>query len=150
MTGRYPTSTGMFMNDLYLPDNELCMGEIFKQAGYATAFYDKWHLDVHGRLINVEPDRRQGFDYWKASECSHNYNKMLYFENNDPNVKYWNQYSPFAIEEDAEKYLEQASKKNNPFLLFLSIETPHFSKQEAPDEYRAMYPPADLILPPCY
>jgi arylsulfatase A-like enzyme len=148
MTGRYPTTTGMFMNDLYLPDEELCMAEIFKSAGYMTAFYGKWHLDGHGRYENVAPGRRQGFDYWKASECSHEYNKMLYFENDDPNVKYWNKYSPFAIEEDAEKYLEQAAAKNNPFLLFLSIETPHFSKHEAPDEYRALYPPADLLLPP--
>ena len=25
MTGRYPTTTGMFLNDLYLPKSELCM-----------------------------------------------------------------------------------------------------------------------------
>ena len=38
MTGRYPTSTGMFLNDAYLPDSELCMAEVLKQAGYATAY----------------------------------------------------------------------------------------------------------------
>lgn len=78
MTGKYPTSTGMFLNDLYLPSEELCMAEIFKAEGYDTAFLGKWHLDGHGRYNDVAPERRQGFDYWKALECSHNYNKMAY------------------------------------------------------------------------
>jgi arylsulfatase A-like enzyme len=66
LTGRYPTTTGMFLNDLYLPDEELCMAEIFKAEGYNTAYLGKWHLDGHGRENNVELERRQGFDYWKA------------------------------------------------------------------------------------
>src|SRR5580698_11148243 len=45
MTGRYPTSTGMFLNDAFLPMTELCMGDIFKSAGYDTAYIGKWHLD---------------------------------------------------------------------------------------------------------
>ena len=49
LTGRYPTSTGMFLNDLYLPDEELCMAEIFRTAGYETGYIGKWHLDGHGR-----------------------------------------------------------------------------------------------------
>jgi len=146
MTGRYPTSTGMFMNDLYLPEREVCMAEIFKKAGYSTAYYGKWHLDGHGRFNNVEPERRQGFDYWKASECSHSYNKMLYYENNDPNVKYWSRYSPFAMEEDVEKYLEQVSKDKSPFLLFVAFATPHFSKDQAPEQYQEMYPKSELQL----
>lgn len=147
MTGRYPTTTGMFMNDLYLPPSELCMASIFKRAGYSTAYYGKWHLDGHGRFNNVAPDRRQGFDYWKASECSHEYNHMIYYENNDSSVKYWNQYSPFAIEEDVEKYLEQISKNKNPFLLFVSFATPHFSKDQAPEIYQEMYPQSELQFP---
>ena len=78
MTGRFPTSTGMFMNDLYMPEKELCMAEIFKKQGYATAFYGKWHLDGHGRLNNVQPFRSQGFDYWKGIECTHDYNGYRY------------------------------------------------------------------------
>ncbi len=148
MTGRFPTSTGMFMNDLYMPEKELCMAEIFKKQGYATAFYGKWHLDGHGRLNNVQPFRRQGFDYWKGIECTHDYNKMPYFENNDLKVKYWDKYSAFAIVDDAAIYLEQASKSANPFLLFLSIESPHFSQHTAPQHYQDMYPKEKLVLSP--
>ncbi len=115
MTGRFPTTTGMFMNDLYLPEHELCMAEIFKSAGYKTAYYGKWHLDGHGRYNNVQPYRRQGFDYWKALECSHVYNKMPYYENEDFEMKYWDTYSPFAIVEDAGKYLDEIAKEKDPF-----------------------------------
>jgi len=147
MTGRYPTTTGMFMNDLYLPDKELCMAEIFRKAGYHTAYYGKWHLDGHGRLNNVAPERRQGFSYWKAAECSHEYNKMPYYDNDDPTIKYWSGYSPFAMESDVEKYLEQHAKDGNPFLLFVSFATPHFSKDRAPGKFLEMYPPSGLELP---
>ena len=66
MTGKYPLSTGMFMNGLYLPSQELCMAEIFKEAGYDTGYIGKWHLDGHGRDAYIPKDRRQGFDYWKV------------------------------------------------------------------------------------
>ena len=147
MTGRYPTTTGMITNDIYLPDRELCMAEIFKAAGYSTAFYGKWHIDGHGRMNNVQPDRRQGFEYWKGSECSHDFNNMPYYENEDPALKYWEGYSPFSMEADIEKYLTERSKEVDPFLLFISLETPHFSKHIAPKKYMDMYPPASLELP---
>lgn len=146
LTGKYPTSTGMFMNDLYLPERELCMAEIFKSAGYNTAYYGKWHLDGHGRFNNVQPYRRQGFDYWKALECSHDYNNMAYYENEDFELKHWDKYSPFAIVEDAGNYLETLANNTNPFLLFISLATPHFPHNTAPEEYKKLYLPEELVL----
>jgi len=146
LTGRFPTTTGMFMNDLYLPKEELCMAEIFKSAGYQTAYYGKWHLDGHGRYNNVQPYRRQGFDYWKVLECSHDYNNMPYYENEEIEIKYWEKYSPFAIVEDAGEYLEEISKDENPFLLFISLATPHFPHHTALEEYKQMYPQSELEL----
>lgn len=148
MTGKYPTSTGMFLNDLYLPEEELCMAEIFKSAGYNTAYLGKWHLDGHGRFNNVEPERRQGFDYWKALECSHDYNKMPYYENEDPEMKYWEGYSPFAISKEAQNYLSKQKNSNKPFLLFVSIAAPHFPHQTAPQEYKDLYPESELQIAP--
>ncbi|MFI3268579.1 MAG: sulfatase, partial [Rikenellaceae bacterium] len=148
MTGRYPTSTGMFLNDLYLPDDELCMAEIFKAAGYNTAYIGKWHLDGHGRINNVEMERRQGFDYWKGLECSHDYNKMPYYDNEDPEMHYWDGYSPYAISEDANSYLEDNHNNDNPFLLFVSIATPHNPHFSAPEDMKAMYPVDELELKP--
>ncbi|UMB54127.1 sulfatase [Lutibacter sp. A64] len=148
LTGRFPTSTGMFVNDIYLPSEEVCMAEIFKEEGYNTAYIGKWHLDGHGRLNNVEPERRQGFDYWKALECSHNYTKMPYYDNNDPELKYWKGYSPFALTKDANQYLSIHAKDENPFLLVISIGTPHYPHGSASKKYKEMYPLEDLIIAP--
>ena len=146
LTGKYPTSTGMFLNDLYLPSEELCMAEIFKDANYSTAYLGKWHLDGHGRKENVEPERRQGFEFWKGSECDHNYPKEHYYANNDPEIKYWEGYSTSAISKEAQHYMEENAKSENPFLLFVSIATPHFPHQTAPKEYMDMYTPDKLKL----
>lgn len=148
MTGKFPTSTGMFLNDLYLPSEELCMAEIFKAEGYNTAFYGKWHLDGHGRLNDVAKERRQGFDYWKALECSHDYNKMPYYDNSSPEMKYWEGYSPFAISKDAQNYLTEQAESEKPFLLFLSIATPHFPHTSALQEYKDLYPESEIELAP--
>ncbi len=146
LTGKYPTSTGMFLNDLYLPEEELCMAEIFKSAGYNTAYLGKWHLDGHGRFMNVEPERRQGFDYWKALECSHDYNNMAYYENDSPEIKYWEGYSPYAISKEAQNYMDEHADDENPFLLFVSIAAPHFPHDNAPEDLKALYPEDKIIL----
>jgi arylsulfatase A-like enzyme len=148
LTGRYPTTTGMFLNDIYLPSEELCMAEIFKSSGYNTAYIGKWHLDGHGRHNNVDPERRQGFDYWKALECSHDYNKMLYYENQSDEKKVWDDYSPNAISEDAQQYLSEYADGDTPFLLFVSLGTPHFPHNTAPEEYQSLYPESEIKLSP--
>ncbi|MEN8777320.1 MAG: sulfatase-like hydrolase/transferase, partial [Polaribacter sp.] len=63
LTGRFPTTTGMFLNDIHLPAEELTMAEIFKKKGYNTAYWGKWHLDGHGRSTFIPKERRQGFDF---------------------------------------------------------------------------------------
>lgn len=148
LTGRYPTSTGMFVNDIFLPSEEVCMAEIYKLAGYSTAYIGKWHLDGHGREDNVEPDRRQGFDYWSGLECSHDYTGMPYFENDDPAKKIRDGYSTFAESKAARDYLEKHSKDKDPFLLFVSFATPHFPHNTAPQAYKDLYPISALPLSP--
>lgn len=148
MTGRYPTSTGMFFNDLYLPDEELCMAEIFKSEAYNTAYLGKWHLDGHGRHNDVAPERRQGFDYWKALECSHNYNKMAYYENSSSEMKYWEGYSPFAISKDAQQYITEQATNTNSFLIVVSFATPHFPHGSALKEYKDLYPEDEIQMAP--
>ncbi len=63
MTGRMPTRNGMFnVGFPYeyggLAKDEVTMGEVLSQAGYATAFFGKWHLgDVEESYAT-----NQGFD----------------------------------------------------------------------------------------
>lgn len=148
LTGKFPTTTGMFVNDLYFPAEEVTMAELFKEAGYNTAYWGKWHLDGHGRSSFIPKERRQGFDFWKALECSHNYTKMPYYDNDNQELKHWKKYSPFAITEDAISYLEKHANDENPFLAVISIATPHYPHGSAPKKYKDMYPPESLTLNP--
>jgi len=148
LTGKFPTTTGMFLNDIYLPSEEVTMAELFKAEGYKTAYWGKWHLDGHGRSTYIPKERRQGFEYWKALECSHNYTKMPYYDNDNPELKHWEEYSPFAIVKDANQYLEQHANDKVPFLAVVSIATPHYPHGSAPKKYKAMYPPGTLTLNP--
>ena len=146
LTGKYPTTTGMFLNDIYLPAEELCMAEIFKANGYKTGYIGKWHLDGHGRNSYVAPERRQGFDYWKGSECDHNYNKEHYYSHSDTTIQYWQGYSTHAIANDAQDYLAKHAKTTEPFLLFVSMATPHFPHESAPNAYKELYTPDRIKL----
>lgn len=139
LTGKFLTATGMMLNDLYLPSEEYCMAEIFADAGYKTAYIGKWHLDGHGRKNNVAPERRQGFQFWMADECCHTYDSCFYYENADPEIKYWEGYSEYAKVKAANNYLKKSREDNKPFLLFLSLATPHFPHNTAPAEYKSLY-----------
>jgi arylsulfatase A-like enzyme len=148
MTGRYPLSTGMFMNDLYLPSEELCMAEIFKKAGYDTAYIGKWHLDGHGRDVFVPKNRRQGFDYWKAMECTHEYNESYYYAGDDPVKRMWAGYDAFPQTEHAQQYIREHAKGDKPFLLVISYGGPHFPHRYAPEQFKDLYPADSIELRP--
>lgn len=148
LTGRYPTSTGMFLNDAHLPDEELCMAEILGTAGYATGYIGKWHLDGHGREAYIPPDRRQGWQYWKAAECDHNYNRSHYYTGNSDEKRYWEGYDAFAQTKDAQQYLRDRATNGRPFILMISYGVPHFPHKTAPEEFKAMYPLEKIQLPP--
>jgi arylsulfatase A-like enzyme len=148
MTGRYPTSTGMFLNDLSLPSEELCMAEIFGAAGYATAYIGKWHLDGQGRDSYIPPERRQGWQYWKAAECDHNYNRSHYYTGTSDQKHFWDGYDAFAQTKDAQQYLRDHARTNAPFVLMVAYGGPHFPHGTAPAEFLAMYPVDKIQLPP--
>ena len=148
MTGRYPTSTGMFLNDLALPTNALCMGDIFKADGYTTGYIGKWHLDGHGRESYIPPDRRHGWEYWKGAECDHTYNHSHYYTDDSDQIQYWEGYDAFAQTKDAQQYVRDHAQGSQPFILVLSYGEPHFPHGTAPAEYRALYPAEKIKLPP--
>jgi arylsulfatase A-like enzyme len=138
----------MFMNDLYLPAEELCMGEIFKEAGYETAYIGKWHLDGHGRDVFIPRDRRQGFDYWKVLECTHEYNKSYYYAGDDPTKRTWDGYDAYPQTRDAQEYIRNHANGDRPFLLVMAYGGPHFPHRYAPEEIKQRYPVESIVLRP--
>lgn len=148
LTGRYPTTTGVFMNDVSLSPDEESIGKAFKSGGYNTAYIGKWHVDGHGRASYIPPERRQGFEYWKVLECTHDYQNSQYYDNNDPNIKTWPGYDAFAQTEDAQSYIKEHAHAEKPFFLVLSLGPPHFPHHNAPEQYQKMFSPDSVTFAP--
>ena len=146
LTGQYPTTTGMIFNDLHLPEESVTMAELFKESGYKTCYIGKWHLDGMGRFEFTPPERRQGFDYWKALECSHDYNNLLYYTGDNSEKNFWEGYGPYAETEDAISYIHQNAESDKPFLMVLAWGAPHFPHNSAPKELQQLFNPEDIVI----
>lgn len=147
LTGQYPLTHGVIVNDVPIQGEPVGLGDAFKSAGYNTAYIGKWHVDGRGRRRYIPPERRLGFDYFKALECSHEYNQSAYYDNDDPSLRYWDGYDVFAQTADAQAYIESQSEET-PFMLVLSWGPPHNPYQTAPQAYRDMYDPQEIQLRP--
>jgi arylsulfatase A-like enzyme len=146
LTGQYPTTTGMIFNDLHLPGESITMAELFRESGYETCYIGKWHLDGMGRFAYTPPERRQGFEYWKALECSHDYNNLLYYTGDSDEKQYWTGYGPYAETRDAVSYIHQHAGSDTPFLMVLAWGAPHFPHHTAPEELQELFDPEDIVL----
>lgn len=146
MTGQYPLTHGLFMNDVQLDTSRTTLAEVFSEAGYNTGFIGKWHMDGHGRSSFVPENRRQGFQYWRALECTHNYNKSAYYSGDSDEKLFWDGYDAHAQAEDAINYIGEQAQKSNPFVLFVSMGPPHDPYQTAPEKYRAMYEHREIAV----
>ena len=147
LTGQYPLTHGVIVNDAPISGEPVGLGEAFKRAGYNTAFIGKWHVDGQGRSSYIPPERRLGFDTFLALECTHDYNESAYYAGADPTVRYWDGYDVFAQTVAAQRYI-QANEGEQPFLLALSWGPPHNPYESAPPEFRAMYDPRAIDLRP--
>lgn len=153
LTGQYPLTHGIFYNDKPLPNEALTLGEIYKNEGYQTGYIGKWHLNGHqrgedpfsGRDKPVPTDRRQGFDYWKVREVTHNYNNSFYFD--EKNEKHtWPGYDVFPQTDSAISFISK--NKARPFALVLSYGPPHDPYFSAPEEFKKRYNATQLTLRP--
>jgi len=147
LTGQYALTHGVFVNDVRLDPEARTLGKVFKEAGYRTAYVGKWHLDGQERSAFIPEERQHGFDYWKALDCTHDYNDSKYFEDNDPAPRKWDGYDAFAQAEDVISYLK-SHDGSAPFFLTLSFGPPHDPYHTAPEAFRALYDPAAIELRP--
>ncbi len=142
LTGQYPLTHGIFMNDLQLPMDRPTLGTVLKENGYRTGYIGKWHLDGANRSGFTPPGpRRQGFDFWAVGNCTHDYMNSLYFRD-DPTPRYWNGYDAIAQTDLALEFLAQ--EEETPFALVLSYGPPHNPYDQVPQRYLDLYPP-DIV-----
>lgn len=147
LTGQYPLTHGVIVNDVPISSEPVGLGDAFKRAGYSTAYIGKWHVDGRGRSSYIPPERRLGFEYFKALECSHDYNRSAYYAGDDDAKRYWDGYDVFAQTADARSYIESRSGEP-PFMLVLSWGPPHNPYETAPKRFRDMYAADSIALRP--
>ena len=147
ITGCYPLTHGVFLNDVCLGTGMVSIAEAFNDAGYTTGYIGKWHLDGHGRSNYIPPERRHGFQFWKALECTHDYNNSHYYADDDTTKRTWDGYDAVAQTREAQRYIREHAG-DGPFALFLSWGPPHNPYDTPPAEYRQYYDPAGLVLRP--
>lgn len=145
VTGRYPTTHGVFLNDVPLNNDAVSLAQAFRGAGYTTGFIGKWHIAGDGRLSFIPPELRQGFEFWRACECTHDYNRSLYY-GDTPEPKYWKGYDAEDQTREAEAFIRSHQKQ--PFLLVLSWGSPHNPYNTAPEQFKKLFKPEDIKLRP--
>jgi arylsulfatase A-like enzyme len=152
LTGQHALTHGVFYNDRPLRNEAVTLAEVCQQSGYQTGFIGKWHINggmekdfSKGRLAPIPADRRQGFEYWRGLECTHDYNNSPYY--NEVNKRFvWQQYDAISQTDSAIGFMTQ--KRDAPFFLLLSWGPPHDPYQTAPKEYRQKYAGKSMTLRP--
>ncbi len=147
LTGQRALTHGVFLNDVLLAPTATTLAKVLRAAGYDTGLIGKWHLNGDGRSAFIPRERRQGFDYWKALECTHDYNRSFYYADGPEKLE-WEGYDAAAETLDAQQYLRDHARSVKPFLLFLCWGPPHDPYQTAPQQYQALYENRLLKLRP--
>lgn len=160
-TGRYPTETGCFRNNVMLPQGVKTLGNYIEEAGYETAYIGKWHLASDGELEKppiidhtitaIPKELRGGYTgYWRAADVleftSHGYDGYVFDENN--NRIDFKGYRADCINDMALEFLDVWDGKK-PFFMTVSQIEPHHQNDrkhyEGPDGSKEKY--KDYVLP---
>jgi arylsulfatase A-like enzyme len=147
LTGRYPLSNGMVLNDVRLPVTERTIAHCLRDAGYRTGYVGKWHLDGHHRGGFTPPGpRRQGFDdFWAVANCTHNYMHSFYFRD-EPEPIWIDGYDADHFTDLSVQFIRDNAPQQ-PWCLFVSWGPPHDPCRLMPEEY-LIYDPNAIELRP--
>ncbi len=145
LTGHWTNRTGVWhtiMGRSMLRENEVTMGQVFKDAGYATGMFGKWHL---GDNYPFRPEDRgytevmrhggggvgQTPDYWDNA-----YFDGTYFHNGKPEPV-----SGFCTDvwfDYAKRFITQQKQAGKPFLAYIATNAPH-GPMHSPEECSVPY-----------
>ena len=156
MTGRYPTHSGIVVNNLEPDTRQRCLAHVFADAGYDTAYIGKWHLS--GRKFKYAGKRernnfaiaaygrenpeteftppgpgRLGCRYWEAFNMHLEHIRSPFYRDS-PERLHLEGFQTDGLTDLALDYLRRAPE---PFLLILSPHPPHhpYRPDESPPGY---------------
>lgn len=150
LTGRFSHQTGMIQNDLMLPPAELCWPELFRDAGYATHYIGKWHLDGEDKPGYVPRGwRRRGFETFEGFNRGHVYHRSYGFDDDGRPLQHkWQAHGRPYYEPtfQTDLAIDFMRRQDRPFCCYLSWGPPHTPFQ--PPAAWKKYQPADVRLRP--
>ena len=160
-TGKWPTETGCFRNNIMLPANVKTLGSYIEEAGYETAYIGKWHLASDGELEKppaidhtvtaIPRELRGGYTgFWRAADVleftSHGYDGFV-FDENDQRVDFKG-YRADCINDMALEFLDGYTGEK-PFFMTISQIEPHHQNDrrhyEGPEGSKERF--KDFVLP---
>lgn len=143
LTGKTPQRAGVPGNvssinpAAGMPSAQYTIAEMFRDAGYKTGHFGKWHL---GHAKDKQPNA-QGFDYSFGHfvGCIDNFSHYFYWEGpnrhdlyrNGEEVFYPGQYFPELIVKEASGFIEKNQK--DQFFIYFAMNTPHYPYQGTPE-----------------
>ena len=142
MTGRYPFRCGMNQNPapdggpdahgLHLPESEITLAQVLKNAGYATGMIGKWHLG-HAKPEWLPTHR--GFDEYLGIPYSNDMRPVQVLEG-DRRIEY-----PVVQATLTQRYTARAlafieRNKTRPFFLYFAHAMPHKPLAASEDFYK--------------
>ena len=163
-TGKYPTETGCFRNNIMLPKGVKTLADYIEEAGYETAYTGKWHLASDGELEKapvidhtitaIPKELRGGYTgFWRTADVleftSHGYDGYV-FDENDNRIDFKG-YRADCIMDMALQFFDQYDRKK-PFFMTISQIEPHHQNDhkhyEGPhgskEKYKNFVLPGDL------
>jgi len=160
LSGRYPHHAVPGHQDQLDPELPTIAAP-FKEAGYRTSYFGKWHVDGFqerdGRAAYhvIPPERRGGFDDWVGYENNNaQFDCWVHGHLNGEEVEL-HQLPDYETDELTEMMLdyiddratEQEAGQDQPFFAVLSVQPPH-NPYVAPAEWMERHTPGGVQLRP--
>ena len=122
MTGRHPNRYGTFNPGWSIRPEEITIGHLMKNAGYATAHFGKWHLGPVKKDSPTNP-REMGFDEYLSHDNFFDMDPVL-SRNGETPQKIKGEGSKILIDE-AIQFIKKSMDKNQPYFIVVWFGSPH-------------------------
>ncbi len=148
-----------------IPEHHKTIAETFKNNGYETIGLGKWHNGCPAYARSFTQGAKIFFggmwDHWNVPTCRFDptgkYDNVInfvvdFYSDNHPQQQHCDEFDPgrhssTLLTDSAIELLNKNAHNDKPFFMYLAYLAPH-DPRTMPDEFRKMYDPERIELPP--
>lgn len=140
VTGRTNDRTGVFSVGSPINKQEKTLAEAFRNAGYTTAHFGKWHLNAMATpdhpmpLSDPHNPGELGFDYWLSETNQFNLNPVL---SRMGKAERFEGESSEVLVDEALKFINQMHEESKPFFIMIWYASPHRPMEAREEDMKA-------------